>query len=216
MKAPVHMHGHDVTRLQCARSRGHLRLRLQRGGRRHRHVHAAVRRVAPAGPALQGREARDADERQPGQALPRRRGALQAVLGVQLRHRPHHRRADPRRHRAARGELSVHLSRPHRALPARRVLRRQPGQRQSGRRRRPRRRADAGRSRPRATRTPSAPTTRNRFVFVPHLGTDQVFQFLFDQKTGRLTANTPPVLQLKAGSGPRHSSSRPTTASSTC
>jgi 6-phosphogluconolactonase len=44
----------------------------------------------------------------------------------------------------------------------------------------------------------------NRFVFVPHLGTDQVFQFLFDEKSGRLTANTPPVAQLKAGSGPRH------------
>jgi 6-phosphogluconolactonase len=44
----------------------------------------------------------------------------------------------------------------------------------------------------------------NRFVFVPHLGTDQVFQFLFDEKSGRLTANTPPVLQLKQGTGPRH------------
>ena len=44
----------------------------------------------------------------------------------------------------------------------------------------------------------------NRFVFVPHLGTDQVFQFLFDPKSGRLTANTPPLLQLKAGTGPRH------------
>jgi 6-phosphogluconolactonase len=44
----------------------------------------------------------------------------------------------------------------------------------------------------------------NRFVFVPHLGTDQVFQFLFDQTSGRLTANTPPVLQLKQGTGPRH------------
>jgi 6-phosphogluconolactonase len=44
----------------------------------------------------------------------------------------------------------------------------------------------------------------NRFVFVPHLGTDQVFQFLFDERSGRLTANTPPVLQLKAGTGPRH------------
>jgi 6-phosphogluconolactonase len=44
----------------------------------------------------------------------------------------------------------------------------------------------------------------NRYAFVPHLGTDQVFQFLFDEKSGRLTANTPPVLQLKAGSGPRH------------
>src|SRR6476469_4379385 len=44
----------------------------------------------------------------------------------------------------------------------------------------------------------------NRFVFVPHLGTDQVFQFRFDEKSGRLTANTPPVLQLKQGTGPRH------------
>jgi 6-phosphogluconolactonase len=44
----------------------------------------------------------------------------------------------------------------------------------------------------------------NRFVFVPHLGTDQVFQFLFDEKSGRLTANTPPVLQLAQGTGPRH------------
>jgi 6-phosphogluconolactonase len=44
----------------------------------------------------------------------------------------------------------------------------------------------------------------NKFVFVPHLGTDQVFQFVFDEKSGRLTANTPPVLQLKAGTGPRH------------
>jgi 6-phosphogluconolactonase len=44
----------------------------------------------------------------------------------------------------------------------------------------------------------------NRFVFVPHLGTDQVFQFQFDETNGRLTANTPPVLQLKQGTGPRH------------
>ncbi len=44
----------------------------------------------------------------------------------------------------------------------------------------------------------------NKFVFVPHLGTDQVFQFVFDEKSGRLSANTPPLLQLKAGTGPRH------------
>lgn len=44
----------------------------------------------------------------------------------------------------------------------------------------------------------------NRFAFVPHLGTDQIFQFLFDEKSGRLIANTPPVLQLKQGTGPRH------------
>ena len=44
----------------------------------------------------------------------------------------------------------------------------------------------------------------NRYVFVPHLGTDQIFQFRFDARTGRLTANTPPIVQLKAGHGPRH------------
>jgi 6-phosphogluconolactonase len=44
----------------------------------------------------------------------------------------------------------------------------------------------------------------NRFAFAPHLGTDQVFQFLFDEKSGRLTPNTPPVLQLKQNTGPRH------------
>lgn len=44
----------------------------------------------------------------------------------------------------------------------------------------------------------------NRYVFVPHLGTDQVFQFVFDAGTGRLAANTPPVLQLGRGTGPRH------------
>lgn len=44
----------------------------------------------------------------------------------------------------------------------------------------------------------------NRYVFVPTLGTDQVFQFVFDAATGRLEANTPPVLQLGAGVGPRH------------
>ena len=44
----------------------------------------------------------------------------------------------------------------------------------------------------------------NRYAFVPHLGTDQVFQFLFDEKSGRLTANTPPLLQMAQGSGPRH------------
>jgi 6-phosphogluconolactonase len=44
----------------------------------------------------------------------------------------------------------------------------------------------------------------NRFVLVPHLGTDQVFQFRFDENSGRLTPNNPPHVQLKAGSGPRH------------
>jgi len=44
----------------------------------------------------------------------------------------------------------------------------------------------------------------NRYVFASMLGTDQVFQFLLDASTGRLAANTPPVVQLAAGTGPRH------------
>src|SRR2546428_5003868 len=43
----------------------------------------------------------------------------------------------------------------------------------------------------------------NRYVFVPHLGTDQIFQFRLDTKTGKLTANTPPVVQMKTMTGPR-------------
>ncbi|HXI36886.1 MAG TPA: beta-propeller fold lactonase family protein [Burkholderiales bacterium] len=44
----------------------------------------------------------------------------------------------------------------------------------------------------------------NKFVFVPHLGTDQIFQFRFDAKSGKLAANTPPVVQMRSGTGPRH------------
>ena len=56
----------------------------------------------------------------------------------------------------------------------------------------------------------------NRFVFVPHLGTDQMFQFVFDKKSGKLSANTPPVVQLKQGTGPRHIIFRRTTSSFIC
>jgi 6-phosphogluconolactonase len=58
------------------------------------------------------------------------------------------------------------------------------------------------------------PTARNahsivsdrtgRYVYVPHLGTDQIFQFKLDAKAGRLVSNTPAVVQMKAGTGPRH------------
>ena len=44
----------------------------------------------------------------------------------------------------------------------------------------------------------------NRFAFVPTLGSDQLFQFTFDAKTGRLASNTPAVFLMKAGTGPRH------------
>lgn len=44
----------------------------------------------------------------------------------------------------------------------------------------------------------------NRYVYVPHLGTDQLFQFVLDASAPRLSANTPPLVQLKAGTGPRH------------
>jgi 6-phosphogluconolactonase len=44
----------------------------------------------------------------------------------------------------------------------------------------------------------------NRFVYVPNLGTDQIFQFVFDEKSGRLAPNTPAVVQMRPGTGPRH------------
>jgi 6-phosphogluconolactonase len=44
----------------------------------------------------------------------------------------------------------------------------------------------------------------NRFVYVPNLGTDQIFQFVFNAKSGRLSSNTPAVVQMKQGTGPRH------------
>ena len=48
----------------------------------------------------------------------------------------------------------------------------------------------------------------NRFVFVPHIagdvGPNRVFQFRFDQTTGRLTPNSPPQAMPDDGVGPRH------------
>jgi 6-phosphogluconolactonase len=44
----------------------------------------------------------------------------------------------------------------------------------------------------------------NRFAYVPTLGSDQVFQFTFDAKSGRLNSNTPAIYLMKAGTGPRH------------
>lgn len=44
----------------------------------------------------------------------------------------------------------------------------------------------------------------NRFVFVPTLGSDEIFQFIFDAKSGRIASNTPSVFLTKAGLGPRH------------
>ena len=44
----------------------------------------------------------------------------------------------------------------------------------------------------------------NKFVYVPTLGTDQMFLFTFDAKSGRLSSNTPAVYQMRAMTGPRH------------
>ncbi|MCJ7837616.1 MAG: lactonase family protein [Burkholderiales bacterium] len=44
----------------------------------------------------------------------------------------------------------------------------------------------------------------NRYVYVPTLGSDQIFQFVFDASSGRLSSNTPAVVQMQPGTGPRH------------
>ena len=44
----------------------------------------------------------------------------------------------------------------------------------------------------------------NKFVYVPTLGANQVLQFLFDAKTGKLTPNEPAAVKARPGDGPRH------------
>lgn len=44
----------------------------------------------------------------------------------------------------------------------------------------------------------------NRFIFVPNLGSGIIMQFVFDAASGRMAANTPPVVLARQGLGPRH------------
>jgi 6-phosphogluconolactonase len=44
----------------------------------------------------------------------------------------------------------------------------------------------------------------NKFVYVPSLGSDQIFQFTFDAQSGKLSSNTPAVYLANPASGPRH------------
>ena len=44
----------------------------------------------------------------------------------------------------------------------------------------------------------------NRFVFVPTLGSDAVYQYIFDEKSGRLSSNIPEAVLVKPLAGPRH------------
>lgn len=44
----------------------------------------------------------------------------------------------------------------------------------------------------------------NKFVYACTLGANQVLQFTFDAKTGKLTPNDPPAVSPAPGNGPRH------------
>ena len=48
------------------------------------------------------------------------------------------------------------------------------------------------------------PDRSNKFVYAATLGANQVLQFTFDSKTGKLTANDPAAISPEAGHGPRH------------
>jgi 6-phosphogluconolactonase len=48
------------------------------------------------------------------------------------------------------------------------------------------------------------PDRSNKFVYATTLGANQVLQFTFDDKTGKLTPNEPPAVSPDAGHGPRH------------
>ena len=50
----------------------------------------------------------------------------------------------------------------------------------------------------------------NRFAFVPHTNpTNAIYQFRFDEKTGLLSPNDPPLIQPQTEEGPRHFVIRP-------
>ena len=65
---------------------------------------------------------------------------------------------------------------------------------------------------PTAVRAHSIQTDReNRFAFVPHTNpANAIFQFRFDEQTGRLTPNDPPKIQPATPEGPRHFAFHPT------
>lgn len=44
----------------------------------------------------------------------------------------------------------------------------------------------------------------NKFVIVPDLGSDKIFVYWFDDKTGKLISNTPDGIKATPGAGPRH------------
>jgi 6-phosphogluconolactonase len=48
------------------------------------------------------------------------------------------------------------------------------------------------------------PDRSNKFVYAATLGANQVLQFTFDAKTGKLTPNDPPAISPAPGNGPRH------------
>jgi 6-phosphogluconolactonase len=48
------------------------------------------------------------------------------------------------------------------------------------------------------------PDRSNKFVYATTLGANQVLQFVFDGKTGKLTPNEPAAVSPEAGHGPRH------------
>lgn len=43
----------------------------------------------------------------------------------------------------------------------------------------------------------------NRFAFVPHTGPNAIYQFRFDEKTGLLSPNEPPIVNTGENTGPR-------------
>ncbi len=54
-----------------------------------------------------------------------------------------------------------------------------------------------------------AATKNNRFVYIPHTGPNQVFQFSFDDQNGQLTLLENGVLQSADYTGPRHLATHP-------
>ena len=114
-----------------------------------------------------------------------------------LRHRPGARHAHARRQRPARRQPGVHRHRPHRALPARRLVSRQQGHGESDRAGRDRAAAAARSCRTIPTRTRSASTRRIATCWCPRWATIGSTSSRSTRPPARLTPNTPPAVEVK-------------------
>jgi 6-phosphogluconolactonase len=190
---------------QRAGAGGNIRLRLECRGRRHRRLSNARFGRTAARCASQSGEHGDADGGEPRSPLSVRGVAVEAVFGARLFDQPRHRRTDTIVDSSPLAESFPYISLDK---SGRFLLGASYGGHLIS--------VNAVSSDGRVAAEPlqvipvgrNAHSIRvdesNAFVYVPTLGSDAIFQFAFDAKSGKLSSNTPAVYLMKAMTGPRH------------